>query len=69
MTKYNTSAKTPERVTVIGAPVSAVNMEKALDFVDQAFETLRVAMSVQPMPIPLLCPGKIPHTRRCRTVL
>ena len=41
MTKYNTSAKTPERVTVIGAPVSAVNMEKALDFVDQAFESLR----------------------------
>lgn len=41
MIKSNISLNAPEKVSVIGVPVSAVSLETALSFVAEAYDTLR----------------------------
>lgn len=41
MTELNTSIKYPERVNVIGVPISTVNMCQSLDFVNKNLESIR----------------------------
>lgn len=41
MTKQNVSNNAPKRVNVIGVPISAVNLEIALDYLDKNFDDIR----------------------------